>query len=103
MCRNDIGDDKLHRGKGWTQVNGELSYISVGYGPVLWGVDYGHDVWYKKLGDIKVQAQTGWISVPKPDTTKKMVYLDVGRDGRVWGVDDQSRIYERTGVDANTK
>ncbi len=37
-------------GTEWVQFGGELMWISVGHGPVLWGVDYGHDVWYKKLG-----------------------------------------------------
>jgi hypothetical protein len=37
-------------GESWVQFGGELMMIAVGHGPVLWGVDYGHDVWYKKLG-----------------------------------------------------
>lgn len=54
MCRSDLGKEIELEGKkitdkkgtGWNEVKGELSYISVGYGPVLWGVDFGHDVWY---------------------------------------------------------
>lgn len=66
-------------------------WISVGYGPVLWGVDYGHDVWYKKLGEpefVHVTTEVYWREiVPVPPNGAKMFSLDVGRDGHVWGVD----------------
>jgi hypothetical protein len=27
-----------------------------------------------------------------------MIYIDVGRDGRVWGIDNSNRVYEREGI-----
>lgn len=39
-------------------------HISVGYGPVLWAVDLGNDVWFKQLGAIKIADPTEyWILV----------------------------------------
>jgi len=72
--------------------------ISVGYGPVLWGVDWGHNVWFKLIGDIKQFGQEGWIEVEKPDGVSKMVNVDVGRDGHVWGIDDENKVYYRHGI-----
>jgi hypothetical protein len=72
--------------------------VSVGYGPVLWGVDWGHNVWFKLIGAIKQQGQDGWTEVDKPDGVAKMVNIDVGRDGHVWGVDDVNKVYYRHGI-----
>ncbi len=47
MCISNIGGSENKKGDDWQQIRGQLSDISVGYGPVLWGVDYGHNVWYK--------------------------------------------------------
>lgn len=77
--------------------------ISVGFGPILWGVDYGHNVWFKALGPIKQPGQDGWIDVDKPDGANKMVRLDVGRDGHVWGVDDANKVYYRRGISPTVK
>jgi hypothetical protein len=85
-------------GTEWVQVQGSLMHISVGYGPVLWGVDYGHQVWFKQLGHIKQEDNPGWIQVEKPEGTQKMIQLDVGRDGNVWGTDDAQRVFMRLGV-----
>ena len=52
FCRQNVGSDSMKEGDGWTQVAGQLMDISVGYGPVLWGVDYSHNVWFKLLGPI---------------------------------------------------
>jgi hypothetical protein len=93
--------DKM--GTNWVQSHGSLMHISVGYGPVLWGVDWGHNVWFKLIGAIKQQGQDGWTEVDKPDGVAKMVNIDVGRDGHVWGVDDVNKVYYRHGISASAK
>jgi hypothetical protein len=35
----------------WEQEPGMLMHISVGYGPMLWGVDPWNDAWYKIVGE----------------------------------------------------
>ena len=48
MCRENVDTaNNGKKGEGWQQIRGQLSDVSVGYGPVLWGVDYGHNVWFK--------------------------------------------------------
>ena len=42
--------ESLPDGTTWAQVGGSLKMISVGQGPVLWGVDYGDNVWFKEIG-----------------------------------------------------
>jgi len=101
MCRNNVGSDTNKEGDDWSQLRGELMDVSVGYGPVLWGVDYGHNVWFKLLAEIKQFGQDGWTEVDKPDGVSKMVNIDVGRDGHVWGVDDNDKVYYREGIMAN--
>lgn len=99
MCRENV--DTANNGKkgdGWQQIRGQLSDVSVGYGPVLWGVDYGHNVWFKQLGPIKITTQEGWTEVDKPEGSAKMIWLDVGRDGHVWGVDNSNKVYYREGI-----
>jgi hypothetical protein len=46
MRRTDCSEE-FPSGRDWEQVGGQLMWIAVGHGPVLWGVDYGHDVWFK--------------------------------------------------------
>lgn len=74
--------------------------VSVGYGPVLWGVDYGHNVWFKQIGAIKQQSQDDWHEVARPNGVSKMINVDVGRDGRVWALDDANKVYYRKGITA---
>jgi hypothetical protein len=71
-------------------------WIAVGHGPVLWGVDYGHDLWFKQLGEPLVcpgsplcPSPTIWREVVCGEILvgKNFVQLDVGRDGHVWAVD----------------
>jgi hypothetical protein len=102
MCRQNVGTDANKEGDSWTQVRGQLMDISVGYGPVLWGVDYGHNVWFKQIGAIKQFGQDGWTEVDKPSGVAKMVNIDVGRDGHVWGVDDENKVYYRHGISPTT-
>jgi len=97
-------------------------WIAVGNGPVLWGVDYGHDVWYKLLGQPEfehVEHHSFWRQVfnhphpepvptmgdtdgPRPDrnavTNVRMRSLDVGRDGHVWAVGQNKQVYWRDGI-----
>jgi len=40
-------------GTGWELVRGTLRHIAVGEGPVLWGVDYAHQVWFKAVGEAR--------------------------------------------------
>ena len=81
-------------------------WISVGHGPVLWGVDYGHDVWFKQLG-----RPEGCASPPlSPHCTPENIWervtpqeapidtLDVGRDGHVWAVTKTQQIIWREGI-----
>ena len=39
-------------GSSWEEFPGTLRHIAVGQGPVLWGVDYVHQVWFQQLGDL---------------------------------------------------
>jgi hypothetical protein len=79
-------------------------WISVGHGPVLWCVDYGHDVWFKQLGApefIHIQTEQFWREILPHD--QNMFQLDVGRDGHVWAVDRNNQVYWRAGVEATNK
>lgn len=74
-------------------------WVSVGHGPVLWGVDYGNDVWYKQLGKpefVHVTTEQFWREVLPQN--QNMMTLDVGRDGHVWAVDRSFQVYWREGV-----
>jgi len=76
-------------------------HIAVGYGPVLWGVDYGHDIWFKQLGDVQIAdeyTEEFWNQVEG-----HLVQLDVGRDGHVWGVNSDNKVYYREGISADKK
>jgi len=97
-------------------------WISVGHGPVLWGVDYGNDVWYKLLGQPEFETDLHhqfWRQVfnhphpepvptvdnldgerPHPDTVTNLQLstLDVGRDGHVWAVGLDKQVYWREGI-----
>jgi hypothetical protein len=109
-------------GQDWEQFGGQLMWISVGNGPVLWGVDYGYDVWYKLLGqptfehdehhqfwrqvfnhahpDVVPTVENWDVERPHPSTVDnvKMMSLDVGRDGHVWAVDRNNQVYWRSGI-----
>jgi hypothetical protein len=78
-------------------------WISVGHGPVLWGVDYGNDVWFKMLGTPAPfeysKCRTWWEEVPE----MKMTQLDVGKNGHVWALDASNQIYWREGVTETNK
>jgi hypothetical protein len=76
-------------------------YISVGYGPIMWAVDMGNDVWFKQLGAIKIEDPTeDWILV---DDSVVWVQLDVGRDGHVMAVNNQNELFWRDGVTPDNK
>lgn len=77
-------------------------WISVGHGPVLWGVDYGHDVWYKLLGQPEHDS-TKHLEFWREILPTKMMQLDVGRDGHVWAVDRQNQVYWRADVTETNK
>jgi hypothetical protein len=88
-------------GQGWEQFHGENMYISVGYGPVMWAVDMGNDVWFKQLGAIKIEDSTeDWILV---DDTGVWVQLDVGRDGHVMAVNSMNELHWRDGITPDNK
>jgi hypothetical protein len=84
----------------WVQSPGHLMHISVGYGPMLWGVDQGNDVWYKMLGTPRwedTHTRTKFDEIATPNDVK-MVYLDVGTNGHVWALDDSYNLYWREGI-----
>jgi len=60
MCRENIGSTGTKDGDNWHQnwdfLHGELMDVSVGYGPVFWGVDYGHHVWYREHGKVIIET-----------------------------------------------
>jgi len=88
-------------GQGWEQSGGENMYIAVGYGPVLWGVDLGNDVWFKQLGPIMIEdPHADWILM---DDTGVWTQLDVGRDGHVLAVNTLNELYWREGITAELK
>lgn len=88
-------------GTGWVQVGGTLRHIAVGEGPVLWGVDYAHQVWFKSVGesrkDVDEDKEANWDAVLPLD--KNMVQLDVGRDGMVWAVGSDGTVFFRLGIE----
>jgi len=78
-------------------------WIAVGHGPVLWGVDYGNDVWFKMigqppppcedlLGEIAEEVPTG-MDVPTP-----ISQLDVGKNGHAWALGPDNQVLWRMGV-----
>jgi hypothetical protein len=83
-------------GDSWEQEPGMLMHVSVGYGPMLWGVDPWNDVWYKMIGLPKWEdreTSDDWIKVDV-----KMTYLDVGKNGHVWALNNQGELFWREGV-----
>jgi len=40
-------------GTEWEQEPGQLMHVSVGYGPIFWGVDPWNEAWYKIVGQPK--------------------------------------------------
>jgi len=84
--RRGICEDNA-TGNEWEQSAGQLSEISVGYGPVLWGVDEAHNAWFKQLGEVTtwpddLDRDEHWIHVPGV----LLKQLDFGKDGQVWGM-----------------
>jgi len=61
--------DENSLGDTWEQHQGQLMEISVGYGPVLWGVDEAHNAWFRQLGAVTewpdvVEQDRHWTHVP---------------------------------------
>jgi hypothetical protein len=91
------GENKV--GNSWEQFQGQLMEISVGYGPVLWGVDEAHNAWFKQLGAVQewpdiVEQGEHWIHVPGVNLKQ----LDFGKDGQVWGMASSNVVYYREGI-----
>jgi hypothetical protein len=88
------------QGDGWEEVRGTLRHIAVGEGPVLWGVDYAHQVWFKSIGearkDVDEDKDQFWEQAQPTD--RNMVQLDVGRDGHVWAVGSDGTVFYREGI-----
>jgi hypothetical protein len=96
--RRGICDDN-ETGENWEQHPGQLSEISVGYGPVLWGVDEAHNAWFKQLGEVAewpdvLDKNEHWIHVPGV----LLKQIDFGKDGQVWGMGTQNVVYFREGI-----
>ena len=103
------GTDKFHHifkrmgissgnqlGYGWKEIPGRLGQLTVGYGPVIWGVDYAGDIWFKAYGDIAMDddlVEQFWDSVDG-----LLRNIDVGRDGILWGVNKETNIFYREGI-----
>lgn len=91
----------MPHGTGWESVRGTLRHIAVGEGPVLWGVDYAHQVWFKAVGearkDVDEDKDTMWEQALPVD--QNMVQLDVGRDGHVWAVGNDGTVFYRLGIE----
>jgi len=89
-------------GTGWSQVGGTLRHIAVGEGPVLWGVDYAHQLWFRSIGenrkDVDEDKEQFWEQAQPTD--KNMIQLDVGRDGHVWALGSDGTVYWREGITA---
>jgi len=74
-------------------------WISVGLGPVLWGVDYGNDVWFKQIGQIPPPVCPDyWTQVGL-----EVQQVDVGKNGHVWAVGNDFQVYWREGVSEANK
>jgi len=89
-------------GDEWEQLNGQFIYHSVGYGPVVWVIDEQDKVWFKQWGEVDSDADYPsdlWEEVDD----MKMIQLDVGRDGNVWGVNTDGLVYRRMGIEPETE
>ncbi len=64
------------------QIDGELSYISVGKASEIWGIDTKSQV-------VKWNEDT-WEPLPG---TRKLTSISAGDDGTVWGVDGQGNVF----------
>uniref|UniRef100_A0A668AGV1 Fish-egg lectin-like n=1 Tax=Myripristis murdjan TaxID=586833 RepID=A0A668AGV1_9TELE len=83
------------RTDGWTQVRSGLTYYSCGlYG--CWGVGTRGQVYVTENVTPSNCTMSGWTHVP--GLSLKMV--EVGSDGRVFGVTLSGEVYERTGIDS---
>jgi hypothetical protein len=91
---NKDGDD-------WEQLGGKFIYLSVGFGPVVWVIDEYDRVYFKQWGAVDSDddhPSDRW----DPVHDMRMIQLDVGRDGHVWGVATDGLVYRRMGIEAAT-
>jgi hypothetical protein len=87
-------------GETWIQFGGTLRHVAVGQGPVLWGVDYAHQLWFQAIGDgrkdIDEDKQTYWREV-EPQVMN-MVQVSVGMNGYVWALGADGTVFWREGI-----
>ncbi len=88
----------LPYGTGWAQVKGRVGDLSVGYGPVIWGVDYAGDIWFKAFGKKLKLSEDELVEKFWDNVSGALHYIDVGRDGAVWGTNSINAIYSRDGI-----
>lgn len=93
-----IGTKDNKKGTSWKQYKGSLKHISVGYGPILWGIDTQNLVWFKELG--VPTFKTVIIKKIWKVTLKKLVNLDVGYKDRCWGISTHGNLLMRSGITA---
>jgi len=108
-------------GTNWEEFAGTLRHIAVGEGPVLWGVDYVHQVWFKQIGDLIKDREDGqekyWDHIDTETDVMKEVdrhpkkylgffNLDVGRNGHLWALSGRpgtSKVWWRSGITESNK
>ncbi|XP_071389756.1 fish-egg lectin-like [Centroberyx affinis] len=83
-------------GKGsvsWTRMSTRLKYYSCGpYG--CWGVDTSSRVYLTKSVTPSSCANSGWVQIPG----LALNVVEVGSDGKVFGVTTTGQVCERTGI-----
>ncbi|CAB4025276.1 Hypothetical predicted protein, partial [Paramuricea clavata] len=77
----------------------KMNYVSVGKAGV-WALDVLNDVFVRKGIDTQNPFGTGWTLVSSP--SQKLVQIDSGSSGVVYGVTRENQIYCRAGITQQT-
>jgi len=81
----------------WTNEPGTLIWIACTQRTVVWGLDEDNEIWFHTAGQIEIGDElTDVVWDPVPG--KKMIKLDVGRDGSVVGLDENAEVWWRMNI-----
>ena len=86
-------------GVAWKQREKFMAWVSTAEEGIVWALDEEGEVWILNDGTISVDDyvpnnELGWTLAPEA----LLVQVDVGYNSHVVGVDDEGKVWWRTGV-----